>query len=94
MDNVKSRFLNADGTYFRPTLAEGDTPFRVQERLLALRPAVTTATSEMRLAGAERHPALAAESNGVSEEIADGNGVVHGEQFPTRAISSQRDEPR
>ena len=52
MDNVKSRVLQPDGTYIRPTLPEGETPFRVQERLLALRPGTTTAASDMRLASA------------------------------------------
>ncbi|HEY2882570.1 MAG TPA: hypothetical protein VGJ15_09055, partial [Pirellulales bacterium] len=39
MDNVKSRILQPDGTYIRQPRAESETPFRVQERLLGLRPA-------------------------------------------------------
>lgn len=42
-DNVKSRFLQSDGTHVRPTPAEGEPRHRVQEELLSIRPAAPTA---------------------------------------------------
>ncbi len=52
MDNVKSRVLQSDGTYIRLQRAENDQPYRVQEKLLALRAGTTTASSEIRMAAA------------------------------------------
>ncbi|HEY2759962.1 MAG TPA: hypothetical protein VGI75_04445, partial [Pirellulales bacterium] len=68
MDNVKSRVLQPDGTYVRVRPTEGEAPFRVQERLLALRPGTTTAASDMRLASA-------AIANGTPMELLPGENV-------------------
>jgi polyphosphate kinase len=75
LDNVKSRTLRPDGTYVRLPPTDGEPPFRVQERLLALRPGVTTAASDIRLATAAsvNGSADAAAADGVH----DGNGAVH-----------------
>ena len=35
-DNVKSRVLQSDGSYVRPSLAEGDARHRSQEELMQL----------------------------------------------------------
>ena len=49
MDNVKTRILQPDGTYFRLKPPEGGMAYRCQERLLALHPAV--APPETRVGG-------------------------------------------
>ena len=79
-DNVKARILQPDGTYVRLKAAEGETPFRVQERFLALHPAVTAAAGDVRLAPAADLQ-LAATN-------ADGSAV------PRRRQRRRIDEPR
>jgi polyphosphate kinase len=42
-DNMKSRYLQFDGSHVRPTLADGEPRHRVQEELLAIRPGSASA---------------------------------------------------
>jgi len=88
MDNVKARALQPDGFYVRQPIPEGETPFRAQERLLALRPGVTAAASDMRLAAASANGSPVAGSSAdaaVIEAVAaedletNGNGAVRHE---------------
>src|SRR5262245_7499232 len=83
MDNAKARILQPDGTYARVPIPEGEAPFRVQERLLALRPGATTAASDMRLAVASANgsptEASVPEGNLPEGVSADGNGALHPE---------------
>jgi polyphosphate kinase len=46
-DNVRTRVLRSDGTYYRVKPAPGETPFRVQEELLAIRPGIKAAGMAM-----------------------------------------------
>ncbi len=90
-DNVKARVLQPDGVFTRPPLAEGDTPFRVQERLLGVTPA-TAVSGEMPLIsalgtngngpetmlGGGRPPipaAVATDENGISGNTNPGNAA-------------------
>jgi polyphosphate kinase len=88
MDNVKARALQPDGFYIRQPIPSGETPFRAQERLLALRPGVTAAASDMRLA--------AASANGIP--VAGGAGdaavieAVAAEDLETNGNGSVRHE--
>ncbi|HTQ37674.1 MAG TPA: polyphosphate kinase 1 [Pirellulales bacterium] len=81
MDNVKARILQSDGTYIRRPLAEGETPYRVQERLLGLPPA-SAAASDIRLAATLDSNGSAAESAMTEGQAivglqgADGNGLA------------------
>jgi polyphosphate kinase len=88
MDNVKARILQPDGFYVRQAIPEGETPFRAQERLLALRPGVTAAASDMRLAAASTNGSPVAGStadavvvDGVAADdlAANGNGALRHE---------------
>lgn len=79
MDNVKARALRADGTYVRPTVPEGEPPFRVQERLLALRAVVTSAAaSDMRLAASANGspPAESIAGEGIREALVSSDGSI------------------
>jgi polyphosphate kinase len=73
-DNVKARTLQSDGTYLRPTVGPGETPFRVQERLLALHPAVTAAAGDVRLAPPVDLQLAVASADG-SAAVVEGNGA-------------------
>jgi polyphosphate kinase len=87
MDNVKARVLQTDGCYIRQPIPDGETPFRAQERLLALRPGVTAAASDMRLAAAASNgsPLMGSTADAVAEAAAEedladnGNGAVRHE---------------
>ncbi|HZZ29506.1 MAG TPA: polyphosphate kinase 1 [Pirellulales bacterium] len=98
MDNVKARILQSDGTYLHKPLCEGETPYRVQERLFGLPPGTTTAANDIRLATTissngsaadvslvENHPISeihAVEGNGQS-----GTGSSHPEHAELRTDS-------
>jgi polyphosphate kinase len=62
LDNVKARALQSDGSYVRVQPAEGATPYRCQERLLALHP--TAAAADVRVGG-----------NGMGSNGLSGNGM-------------------
>jgi polyphosphate kinase len=84
MDNVKARVLQPDGCYVRQPPADGETPFRAQERLLALRPGVTAAASDMRLAAAASNGSplmgMGSTADAAEEDLAiNGNGAVRHE---------------
>jgi hypothetical protein len=70
MDNVKSRILQPDGTYIRQPLGENETPFRVQERLLGLRPSTTAS------AAAEGQTATGGNGNDADGNDVHGNGAL------------------
>ena len=98
MDNVKARILQPDGCYIRQPIEGGETLFRAQERLLALRPGVTAAASDMRLAAASASggpvATSSAEEAAVEAEAADdlsvnGNGAVR-HDLPLRAAGDSR----
>ena len=63
LDNVKARALQSDGSYCSVQVAEGATPYRCQERLLALPP--TAAAADVRASG------FSMASNGLGDH---GNG--------------------
>lgn len=79
-DNVKARILQPDCVFTRRPLAEGEIPYRVQERLLGLQPA-TAATSDSPLVSALNGNGAAAEAglidggNAMPDALAaNGNG--------------------
>jgi polyphosphate kinase len=83
MDNVKARVLQPDGFYVHQPVTGGETPFRAQERLLALRPGVTAAASDMRLATASSNGSpmagSAADAAVAEGDLANGNGALRHE---------------
>jgi polyphosphate kinase len=97
-DNVKARILQPDGTYVRETVAEGETPFRVQERFLALHPAVTAAAGDVRLASSADLQlaatnadggAVPVEGNGADSMNLEGNGSPQSDQSATPTKSTE-----
>lgn len=74
LDNVKARILQPDGTYIRYPRPENEPPYRVQEKLLALRAGTTTASSEIRVS-VNNIQSSNGNGNGKLDEIAAASGT-------------------
>jgi polyphosphate kinase len=86
LDNVKARALQPDGSFIRVQPAEGATPYRCQERLLALHP--TAAAVDARIGG-NGHGGNGLSGNGMNSHdaadhtpLSNGLGSHEGEMRP------------
>ncbi|HEY2826359.1 MAG TPA: polyphosphate kinase 1 [Pirellulales bacterium] len=79
-DNIKARVLQPDCSFTRRPVADGEVPFRVQERLLGIQPAAAVVGdlalgSALSLNGNGVDTMLVDGANPVTESLASGNGA-------------------
>ncbi|HEY2826802.1 MAG TPA: hypothetical protein VGJ04_04320, partial [Pirellulales bacterium] len=79
-DNVKARVLQPDCSFTRRPVADGEVPFRVQERLLGIQPAAAVVGdlalgSALSLNGNGADTMLVDGANPMTESLARGNGA-------------------